>query len=110
MPAKNHFKMIGIAIQIPERAKAALERQARARGIASSLWAGQVFDMGFAAVCAREKSMPIADADLDAIVGGTLLLMSREEWDTADIAAKLGVPEATIERIIAAWCEYRRAA
>ncbi len=63
MPAKNHFKMIGIAIQIPERAKAALERQgARTRHRLQSV-AGQVFDMGFAAVCAREKSMPIADAD-----------------------------------------------
>ena len=53
--------------------------------------------------------MPISDADLDAIVGGTLLLMSRSEWDSADIAAKLGVPEATVARIITAWRDYRRA-
>lgn len=103
------MKMVGVTVAISERAKTTLERQAKERGIASSIWAGQVFDMGFAAVCAREKSMPITDADLDAIVGGTLLMITRENWSTADIAAALGVPEATVSRILDAWRDYRRA-
>lgn len=109
MAIRPPMKMVGVTVAISERAKTTLERQAKERGIASSVWAGQVFDIGFAAVCAREKSMPISDADLDAIVDGTLLLMSRSEWDSADIAAKLGIPEATVARIISAWRDYRRA-
>lgn len=86
-----------------------LDRQARERGIGSAMWASQIFDMGFAAVCAREKSMPITDADLDAIVGATLLLQARERWTAFKIAKALGVPESTVERILASWKQYRRA-
>lgn len=102
------FKMVGIAINIPLQAKETIDRQARARGIASSLWANQIFDMGFAAVCAREKSAPITDADLDAIVGATALLFYGKQWDTARIAAGLGVSEAIVDRILAGWKTYRR--
>lgn len=103
-------KMVGLTLSVPERAKVTLDRQAQARGLASSLWANQVFDLGFAAVCAREKSMPITDGDLDAIVGATLLLTSDKEWDTATIAQALGVPEPTVVRILAGWSDYRRGA
>lgn len=102
-------KQIGVTISVPERAKLTIDRQARERGLASSVWAGQVFDIGFAAICAREKSMPITDTDLDALVGGTLLLWARGDWDTASISMALGVPEATVERTLDAWREYRRA-
>jgi hypothetical protein len=102
-------KMVGITLSVPEKAKQTLERQARERGVASSLWMGQVFDIGFAAICAREKSMPITDLDLDAIVGATLLLRAREKWDTATIAKGLGVSEPTIVRILDGWKTYRRA-
>lgn len=103
-------RLIGIQINVPEKAKLTLDRQARERGIASSLWAGQVFDMGFAAVCAREKSMPVTDGDLDAIVGAALLLRAKEKWDTATIGKALGVPEPVVVRILDGWKEYRRAA
>lgn len=103
-------KLVGITVNVSERAKLTLDRQARERGCASSMWAGQVFDIGFAAVCAREKSMPITDTDLDAITGATLLLWNRGQWDTASISMGLGVPEATVARILEGWREYRRAA
>ena len=103
------FKTVGVAINIPLRAKETIDRQARERGVASSLWANQIFDIGFAAVCAREKSAPITDTDLDAIVGATALLFYGKQWDTARIAAGLGVSEATVERILAGWKTYRRA-
>lgn len=99
---------ISVTVNITKKAKETLDRQARERGCASSVWIGHVFDMGFAAVCAREKSMPITDADLDAIVGATLLLWSTE-WDTVDLAKGLGVPETTIIKILDGWREYRRA-
>ena len=102
-------KHVAITINVPERAKLTLERQAHERGMATSLWTGQVFDLGFAAICAREKSMPITDPDLDAIVGATLLLRDREKWDTATIAKSLGVSEPTVVRILDGWREYRRA-
>lgn len=103
-------RMIGITLNVPEKAKLTLDRQARERGCATSLWAGQVFDLGFAAVCAREKSMPVTDADLDAIVSATLLLRARDKWDTATIGKALGVPEPTVVRILDGWRDYRRAA
>jgi hypothetical protein len=99
--------MIGISLTVPMAAKLTLDRQAAARGIASSLWIGQVFDVGFGAVCAREKSMPISDGDLDALVGATLLLQS-ENWHPEKIAKGLGVPRATITRILDGWKKYRR--
>lgn len=109
MGGRAFQKLVGITINVPEKAKLTLDRQAAERGCASSLWVGQVFDIGFAAICAREKSMPITDADLDAIVGGALLLWSRGDWDTASIALGLGVTEATVEKILGGWREYRRA-
>lgn len=101
-------KMTGVSLTVTERAKKALDRQAAERGLSSSQWAGQVFDIGFAAVCAREKSMPLGDGDLDAICGATLLLRAREKWNTAALGKALGVPEATIERILDGWRDYRR--
>jgi hypothetical protein len=101
-------KMVGVSVNITEKAKQTLDLQARARGVSSSLWAGQVFDVGFAAICARDKSMPVVDADLDAIVGASILLWSRGEWDTAEIAKGVGVPEATVVRILDGWKQYRR--
>lgn len=103
------MKMVPVQVTIPEKAKATLERQARERGVALSMWVGQIFDMGFAAVCGREKSMPISDDDLDAIVGATLLLRAREKWDTATIAKSLGVSEPTVIRILDGWKSYRAA-
>jgi len=100
-------KMIGVQISVTEKAKQTLDRQAAERGISSSMWAGQLFDAGFAAACAREKSMPIADGDLDAIMGAVLLLRAREQWDTATIAKSLGVSEPTIVRMLDGWKEYR---
>lgn len=100
--------LVAITINIPRKAKETLERQAKERGCAWSLWAGQVFDLGFAAVCAREKSMPITDKDLDAIVGATFLLWSAE-FDTSEIAKGLGISEPTVVRIMDTWREYRRA-
>jgi hypothetical protein len=101
-------KMVAINLTVPAKVKATLDRQASQRGVNTSRWASQLFDMGFAAVCAREKSMPHTDADLDAICGATLLLWASGDWDTASIAKGLGVPEATIERILTVWREYRR--
>lgn len=106
---KHIGKMVGISINVTAKAKDTLDRQAAKRGCASSLWASQVFDIGFAAICAREKSMPISDADLDALCGATLLLWARD-WDTAKIAKGLGVPEATVSRVLDGWREYRRGA
>lgn len=100
--------MVGITLTVPERAKETLDKQAAARGMTSSRWTGLVFDMGFAAICAREKSLPIIDADLDAIVGATLLLTSEKGWDTASLSKKLGVSEAVVSRILDGWREYRR--
>jgi hypothetical protein len=100
-------KMVGISLSVPIKAKQTLDRQAAERGLASSMWIGQVFDAGFAAICAREKSMPIADGDLDAIVGATLLLRS-ENWAAGKIAAGLGVPKDTVQRILDGWKTYRR--
>lgn len=109
--SKQHlFKMVGVTVNVTARAKETLDRQAKQRGMATSVWAGQVFDMGFAAVCAREKSMPISDADLDAIVSASLLLWARAEWTTAEIAKGLGVSEPTVERILDGWRNYRRGA
>jgi len=106
--ARPATKLVGMTISITDKAKLTLERQARERGLSSSVWAGQVFDLGFAAVCAREKSMPVSDGDLDALVGGALLLWSRGDWNTDEIAAALGVPESTVVRILDAWKAYRR--
>ena len=105
----RHHKMVGISVSIPEKAKAVIDRQAASRGVASSRWAGQIFDIGFAAVCAREKSMPVTDADLDAIAGATLILSVTDGWDIPKIARGLGVPEATVVRILDGWKIYRRA-
>lgn len=103
-----HHKLVGVQINITALAKKTIDRQAAERGCASSLWAGQIFDIGFAAVCGREKSMPVSDADLDAIVGATLLLWKGEKWNTADIAKGLGVPESTVTKILDGWKTYRR--
>lgn len=100
-------KMVGVQISITEKAKQTLDRQARERGVSSTLWASQLFDAGFAAVCAREKSLPGTDADLDAIVGAVLLLREREKWDPEMLAKSLGVSEETIIRIIDGWQIYR---
>lgn len=97
-----------ITLTLPQQAKATLNRQAAARGYSTSVWAGLVFDMGFAAVCARDKGEPASAADLDAIVGATLLLREGEKWDTKRIAAGLGVSEATVARILDGWRTYRR--
>jgi hypothetical protein len=102
-------KMVGLSVTIPAKAKATLDRQAAERGLASSVWAGQVFDIGFAAVCGREKSMPVSDGDLDAICGATLLLKFGKSWKPDEIAKGLGVPEGTVRDILAGWKEYRRA-
>lgn len=107
---RSHSKMVGLTVPVTEKAKLTLQRQAAERGMSSATWGGLVFDMGFAAVCAREKSMPITDGDLDAVVGGTLLLRAALDWDTSEIATGLGVSEATIERILAVWRDYRRGA
>lgn len=101
------MKMVGVQISIPERAKQTVDRQARERGVSTTIWVGQLFDMGFAAVCSREKSMPISDDDLNAIVGAVLLLREREKWDTASLAQSLGVSEPTVVRILDAWKTYR---
>jgi len=103
-------KMVLMQITVSERAKATLDRQAQDRKIATAMWAGQIFDMGFAAVCGREKSMPVSDADLDAIVGAVLLLRAGEKWDTATLAKSLGVSEPTVVRILEAWKIYRAGA
>lgn len=102
-------KQVGITISVPERAKMTLDRQASDRGYSTSRWVNQVFDIGFAAICAREKRMPITDADLDAIVGATLLLRHGQNWDNVMIAKGLGVPPETVDKILKAWREYRRA-
>lgn len=102
-------KLIGVQISIPTRAKEVMDRQARERGLSSSLWAGLIFDIGFAAVCGREKSMPVSDADLDAICGATLLLKFGESWKVPAIAQALGVPETVVKRILEGWKQYRRA-
>lgn len=107
--ARAPQRQVGTTLSIPERAKEKLDRQAKQRGVGSSIWAGQVFDLGFAAVCAREKGMRVTDADLDAIVGATLLLWERGEWDSASIAKGLGVSEATVSRVLEGWRSYRRA-
>lgn len=101
-------KLVGIQINVPAKAKETLDRQARERGIASSLWASQCFDIGFAAACAREKSMPVSDGDLDAICAATLLLKFGKSWKPAEIAIGLGVPEETVKTILAGWKQYRR--
>lgn len=101
-------RMVGLQISVAPKAKETLDRQARERGLSTVLWASQLFDAGFAAVCAREKSMPITDDDLDAILGATLLLRAREKWDTASIAKSVGVPEHVVVRILDGWKEYRR--
>lgn len=101
------LKMTPIQITVSERAKETLARQAQARGLSMTKWANHLFDAAFLSACAREKSMPGTDADLDAIVGATLLLRAREKWDTATIARSLGVSEPTIVRILDAWREYR---
>lgn len=106
--AKRLYRTAGISWTVPEKAKIVLDRQAAERGILPSQWAGQIFDMGFAAVCAREKSMPVTDDDLDALVGATLLLRAREKWNPFRIAKALGVPEATVARILDGWAQYRR--
>lgn len=100
-------KMVGVQISVTAKAKETLDRQASARGISTVLWASQLFDAGFAAACAREKSMPGTDADLDAIVGAVLLLREREKWDTASLAQALGISEPTVVRILDAWKTYR---
>lgn len=100
-------KMVTLQITVSEKAKMTMERQARDRGIALSHWMGQLFDAAFTAACAREKSMPVSDGDLDAIVGATLLLRAREQWDTATIAQALGVSEPTVVRILDTWKTYR---
>ncbi len=102
-------KMIGLTVSITDKAKLTLDRQAAERGYGTSLWAGRVFDLGFAAVCAREKSMPISDGDLDAIVGASLMMWHCDGWDTATIAKGLGVAEPVVVRILDGWKEYRRA-
>lgn len=101
-------RMVGLSVSITEKAKQTLDLQASKRGVSSSLWAGQVFDIGFAAICARDKSMPLTDADLDAVVGATILLWAHGEWDTAGIAKGVGVPEATVVKILDGWKHYRR--
>ena len=101
-------KLVGLQISVTPKAKETLDRQARARGCSTALWASQLFDAGFAAACAREKSMPITDADLDAILGAALLLRAREKWDTASIAKAVGIPEHVVVRILEGWKEYRR--
>ncbi|MCV9960772.1 hypothetical protein OIU34_02570 [Pararhizobium sp. BT-229] len=101
-------KMTGIQISVTVKVKDTLDRQAAAHGVSLVLWTSQLFDMGFAAVCAREKSAPILDADLDAIVGATLLLREGEKWDTATIAKGLGIPEPTVVRILDGWKTYRK--
>jgi len=101
-------KVVEIKINVPLKAKATLDRQARDRGCAPSLWANQIFDVGFAAICARERSMPITDGDLDAICAATLMLWAGPSWDTEAIAKALGVPEATVVRILDGWRQYRR--
>ncbi|MBZ5760260.1 hypothetical protein LAV84_06825 [Rhizobium sp. VS19-DR104.2] len=103
-------RMVGLSLSVSEKAKMTLDRQARQRGLHSSQWAGQIFDMGSAAVCARDKSMPVLDKDLDAIVGATLLLLEAKKWDTATIAKGLGVPEPVVVKILTGWRDYRRMA
>lgn len=104
-----HGKLVGIQINVSAKAKETLDRQARERGIASSLWASQCFDIGFAAACAREKGMPVSDGDLDAICGATLLLKFGKSWKPDEIAKGLGVDEAVVKQILAGWKVYRRA-
>ncbi|OLP56651.1 hypothetical protein BJF92_11205 [Rhizobium rhizosphaerae] len=108
-PRKPARPLVAMTIYVPEQALPTLDRQGRARGLSRTQWAGQLFDAGFAAACAREKSMPVLDSDLDAILGATLLLRAREGWDVPALAKALGVPEATIERILDGWSDYRRA-
>ncbi len=102
-------KMTGLTLSVTEKVKANLDRQAAAHGVSLSVWCGQLFDMAFAAVCAREKSLEHYDQDLDAIVGATLLLREREKWDTATLAKGLGVSEPTVIRILDGWKTYRYA-
>lgn len=101
-------KMHGLQISITTKARDTLDRQARERGLSTSQWAGQVFDIGFAAACGREKGMPVSDGDLDAICGATLLLKFGKSWKPDEIARGLGVSVAVVKRILDGWKDYRR--
>lgn len=101
-------RMHGLQLTVTTKAKDTLDRQARERSLSTSQWAGQVFDIGFAAVCGREKAMPVSDGDLDAICGATLLLKYGKSWKPGEIAQGLGVSEAVVTGILDGWKEYRR--
>lgn len=78
----------------------------RARGAAmgnmtGEAYAGLLLEAAYAARIGRERGEAPADRDLDAMV--RLVLACAGAADTATIATFLGIPEATVERVLAGW-------
>src|SRR5690606_27518025 len=77
-----------------------LEERARAFGYRPTQYAQLLFEAAYAARVAREKGEEPPDAALDRCVTLTFLLA---EAEPEGIASALGVPQALVERILAAW-------
>ncbi len=76
-------------------------RRARELGLSATGLTTMFFDAGYAARIGQERDDPVSDADLDEQV--RLVFACAGQSNTAAIARATGVPEARVERILAAW-------
>lgn len=90
-----------VTIEVTEKVHEGLGRMAAERGMRASQYAGLLFEAGYAA-----RATGTDDAELDATVAAVLILHGNG-LEPAAMAQALKVPEARVERILAAWERLR---
>ena len=87
-----------ITISIPGRAHDNLVDMARAASMPTVKYAELLFGAAYAARCGAT-----GDRDLDAAVSRVALLFGARDFDTLDIAQRVGMSEAFVDRTISRW-------
>lgn len=90
-----------VTLRMPAKTYRRLGEMALARGYSAAGYAHLLFDAAFAARVGQERDDPVTDADLDEQV--RLVFACAGQANTAAIARATGLPEARVERILAAW-------
>jgi hypothetical protein len=90
-----------INFSIEDRVFVTLEKSAASHGYKATSYAKMLFEAAFAA---RVGVQP--NAGLDAQIGMALVMRAAKQ-DTANIAAVVGLSEATVVRILDAWRDCR---
>ena len=85
-------------LKVPAKVYARLQSMAEKAGVSRPAYAEQLLLAAYTARC-----QVTGDRDLDAAVSRVVLMAGLRDYDTAEIAATVGLSEATVVRIRDAW-------